>query len=193
MKLFAQTTVLAAGAALASTSVHATSLQNSLFPTSHTYSSGFTTASNVSVPGVASVPLSDSSLNVNKVASGLTHNVVQQSGKTAWAAFYPKGSWSPTNTPKGGLGFYVNGTNDFSKAAAAGAKQVIFGYSVMFQQGWQWNIGGKLPGGCKSSSMHALLFSDRIIDGGAGSLAYECSGGRQDAREECFDLRLMWR
>ena len=31
------------------------------------------------------------------------------------------------------------------------------------------------------------------LDGGVGSLAYACSGGRQDDREQCFDLRMMWR
>ena len=29
--------------------------------------------------------------------------------------------------------------------------------------------------------------------GGVGDLAYGCSGGRQDNRMQCFDLRFMWR
>jgi len=152
-------------------------LQDYLFPAFHTYNSGFTTADGVEVDGVSSIGLSDSALNVIKVTSGLTHNVVQQDGKTAWQAVYPQGSWNPSNAPKGGFGLYVNGTDDFKAAVAAGANQVIFGYSIMFQDGFEWNMGGKIPGGY----------------GGVGSFAYECSGGRQDNREECFDLRLMWR
>lgn len=34
----------------------------------------------------------------------------------------------------------------------------------------------------------------RIKDGGASEdEAFACSGGRQDDRDGCFDLRLMWR
>lgn len=124
-------------------------LASNLFPTGYTYSNGFTTASGVSVPGVSTVALSDSALNVIKVTSGLTHTVVQENGKTAWAAFYPQGSWNPSNTPRGGFGFYVNGSTPFLHQIQGGAEEVMFGYSVMFQSDWEWNMGGKLPGGCE--------------------------------------------
>ncbi|TDL19278.1 hypothetical protein BD410DRAFT_830416 [Rickenella mellea] len=153
------------------------SLKTNLFPSGYTYASGFTTASGVSANGVTPVALSDSVLNVIKATSGLTHNVVSQNGKTAWEAVYPKGSYNPSGTPKGGFGFYLGGSDKFQTAVQGGAKQVIFGYSVMFQKGFQWNMGGKLPGGF----------------GGIGDSAFGCSGGRQTDREECFDLRLMWR
>ena len=134
-------------------------LQNYLFPAFHTYSSGFTTASGLSVPGVSTVALSDSALNVIKVQSGLTHNVVNINGKTAWQANFPAGSWNPSNTPLGGFGFYVNGTTAFQNAVAKGANQVMFGYSVMFQNGFKWNLGGKLPGGCEYFDLlECLLF-----------------------------------
>ena len=126
-------------------------LQDDLFPSFHTYTAGFTTASGISVPGVTTVSLSDSALNVIKVQSGLTHNVVTQAGKTAWEAIYPEGSWNPSNTPLGGFGFYLGGSDEFADAIAAGANQVIFGYSVMFQDGFEYNMGGKLPGGCTLS------------------------------------------
>ena len=124
------------------------SLQSNLFPSFHTYSSGFTTASGISVSGVSTVSLSDSALNVIKVQSGLTHNVVQQNGKTAWEAVYPEGSYNPSHTPLGGFGFYLGGSDAFADAIAAGANQVIFGYSIMFQDDFEWNMGGKIPGGC---------------------------------------------
>lgn len=125
------------------------SLSSNLFPSQYSYSAGFTTASGVDVTGITNVPLSDSSLNVIKVTSGLTHDVVEVSGKTAWQAIYPEGSWNPSNTPKGGFGFYVNGTDEFLAAIQEGASEVVFAYSVMFQEGWEWNMGGKLPGGCE--------------------------------------------
>ena len=101
------------------------------------------------MPGVSSVALDDKTLNVIKVTSGLTHNVVQQNGKTAWEAIYPQGSWNPSNTPRGSFGFYLGGTNEFASAIANGADEVMMGYSVMFQDGFQFNKGGKLPGTCK--------------------------------------------
>lgn len=125
-----------------------TSLQDSLFPTSETYTAGFTTAEGVQVSGVSSVPLSDSALGVYKVASETTHELVQQGGKNAWQAVYNEGSYSSGGT-KGGFSFYVNGTTEFASALSAGAYGVMFGYSVMFEQNFQWNMGGKLPGGCK--------------------------------------------
>ncbi|KAL5534897.1 hypothetical protein ACEPAF_2987 [Sanghuangporus sanghuang] len=153
------------------------SLQSNLFPADHVYSSGFTTADGVSVDGVSSVDLSDKALNVIKVQSGMTHNVVQQNGKTAWEAVYPAGSWNPSNQPLGGFGFYLGGSDDFYNAILNGAQEVVLGYSVMFENGFEFNKGGKLPGAF----------------GGNGDSAFGCSGGRQDGRSQCFDARLMWR
>ena len=41
--------------------------------------------------------------------------------------------------------------------------------------------------------MFAVLIIHCFLDGGVGSQAYGCTGGRQDNRSQCFDLRLMWR
>ena len=32
-----------------------------------------------------------------------------------------------------------------------------------------------------------------VVVGGVGNLSYSCSGGRQEQRDQCFDLRGMWR
>jgi hypothetical protein len=80
----------------------------------------------------------------------MTHNIVKRAGKTAWEAIYPAGSFSPGNALRGGFGFYVNGMSDFRDAVQGGATEVMFGYSVAFQAGWEWVKGGKLPGGCTS-------------------------------------------
>jgi hypothetical protein len=69
---------------------------------------------------------------------------------------------------------------DLKKIASlldGGAKETVFGYRVMFEKGWDWVKGGKLPG----------------MYGGVGDAAYGCSGGRQNDRCKCFDVRLMWR
>ncbi|KAH8111192.1 hypothetical protein DFH11DRAFT_1690460 [Phellopilus nigrolimitatus] len=145
-------------------------LQDNLFPSFHTYSSGFTTADGISVSGVSTVDLSDKALNVIKVQSGMTHNVVTQNGKTAWEAVYPQGSWNPSQHSARRLRL-------LPCAVAGGANEIVFGYSVMFQDGFEFNKGGKLPGAF----------------GGDGDSAFGCSGGRQDARSKCFDGRLMWR
>lgn len=130
------------------------SLQECLFPTSETYTAGFTTADGVQVSGVTTVPLSDSALGVYKVASETTHQLVQQGGKNAWEAVYAQGSYSSGGDTKGGFSLYVNGTTEFANAVASGAYGVMFGYSVMFQKNFQWNMGGKLPGGCKFISFN---------------------------------------
>ena len=92
--------------------------------------------------------LSDSALNVIKVQSGMSHNVVTKEGKTAWQADYPKGSWNPSNTPLGGFGFYLGGSDEFYNAIMNGADEVILGYSIFFEDGFEFNKGGKLPGVC---------------------------------------------
>ena len=124
-------------------------LASQLFPPGYVYSFGFTTAEDVVVPGVRQAELNDKELNVFKVSSGMTHNVVEQEGKTAWEAFYPAGSYKPSASPRGGFGFYVNGTNEFEAAVQGGAEEVVFGYSVMFEEGFNFVKGGKLPGACE--------------------------------------------
>lgn len=123
-------------------------LGSNLFPDTFSYSSGFTTAEGISIDGVSNVDLSDSALNVIKVQSGMSHNVVTKEGKTAWQADYPKGSWNPSNTPLGGFGFYLGGSDEFYNAIMNGADEVILGYSIFFEDGFEFNKGGKLPGVC---------------------------------------------
>ncbi|KAI0090833.1 hypothetical protein BDY19DRAFT_905074 [Irpex rosettiformis] len=102
----------------------------------------------------------------------------------AWLAHFPAGSINPNNksAPPGGFGFYVHGPADFHSklktlAARTGGWEVVMGYEAMFEQGWEWALGGKLPG----------------VYGGSGDSAYGCTGGRQTDRCRCFNLRLMWR
>ncbi|KAG1819444.1 polysaccharide lyase family 14 protein [Suillus variegatus] len=159
-----------------------------LFPIS-SFHLGFTTfsPSPASIDGhhVISVRLADSPLGIHKITRSLTHEVVcpppslhssSDDPQLAWQARYPKGSCSPKTEIPGGFGFYLGGPKEIV-SLLEGAKEVVFGYRVMFEKGWEWVKGGKLPG----------------IYGGIGDIAYRCSGGRQNDRCKCFDVRLMWR
>ncbi|KAK4699633.1 hypothetical protein P7C70_g6629, partial [Phenoliferia sp. Uapishka_3] len=85
--------------------------------------------------------------------------------EAALSALYPKGSYSPGNTPLGGIGFYG------SPIDVSAANNVSFSYSVFFPADFEFVKGGKLPG---------------LYGGKKG-----CSGG--DTAENCFSARLMWR
>ncbi|EIW53921.1 uncharacterized protein TRAVEDRAFT_153895 [Trametes versicolor FP-101664 SS1] len=149
---------------------------------------GFTTSNITTSPLISAVPLTDKALGVHKVTSATTHNLVQppipvdrDDSQCAWEALYPEGSINPGNkiVPPGGFGFYLRGPPEFAQALndpATGA-EVVFGYDVLFEEGFDFRKGGKLPG----------------IYGGAGDAAYGCTGGRQTDRCKCFNLRLMWR
>jgi hypothetical protein len=107
-------------------------------------------------------------------------------GKLPSAGQAPDGSNAlvanyPANTVKlsaagHGYSFYSAGAHD--DVIVDGAKEVMFSYSVFFQDGFQFVKGGKLPG----------LYGGTSLD-----TAKSCSGGRQDGRDECFSARLMWR
>lgn len=104
----------------------------------------------------------------------LTHNYVNApDGKPAMQAHYPKGSYNFGHFPQGGFSFYAPGPQNIDLTTA---KEVTFGYSIFFEQGFDWVLGGKLPG---------------IYGGDTDALAIGCSGGRRS--DACFSARLMWR
>lgn len=110
-----------------------------------TGSQGWTT-----VPGVeGGVPLSDATFKPTKLLSGLPHSYVNApDGKKAMKAHYPKGSYTFGHSPEGGLSFYSPGPSNVDLTTA---KEVTFGYSVMFDKNFQFTKGGKLPGLCEFS------------------------------------------
>ena len=128
-----------------------------LFPVS-AYQSGFTTNVNVKKENVVHVDLSDSSLGVHKASSRTTHKVVTPptsdvpddfpTPTLAWEALYPKGSINPGSSFPSGFSFYLSGPEWFQKKAG-NAKEVMWSYRLMFEKGWIWAKGGKLPGPCK--------------------------------------------
>ena len=142
-----------------SSSLPTPSLLTSLFPPVYKYTSGFTASSLTSTPaGISKIALSDSALNAIRI-SGPAHPVVTKAGKQAFQATYPAGSYSPSNTPQGGFTFYLTGPQNFASAIQAGAKEVVMGYSVMFEQGFQWVLGGKIPGICEFAIVTSVVLS----------------------------------
>jgi hypothetical protein len=129
-----------------------------LFPITN-YEVGFTTSVTISLPNISNVALSDSSLGVHKLSHRTTHNLVCPPPPSfpevlplpteAWEAYYPKGSINPTAPVPSGFSFYVSGPTDFQKRAEK-AREVLWSYRVMFERGWEWAKGGKLPGSCES-------------------------------------------
>ncbi|KAF8910928.1 polysaccharide lyase family 14 protein [Gymnopilus junonius] len=146
---------------------------------------GFTTCELIDHPNIESVILDDHQLGIHKVSSATTHHVVQppaSSGSTAapkaaWEAFYPEGSINPGGEIPGGFGFYLTGPSSFAKRLET-ASEATFSYRLMLQEDWEWVKGGKLL---------------EFVLGGVNDLAYGCTGGREDKRCQCFDLRAMWR
>lgn len=122
--------------------------------------------------GISLTPLTDAALGVHKLSHPhiLTHRVVcppvphtaaanattarssvqDANKKEAWEAIYPKGSINPAGAVKGGFGFYLGGPEDFqARLMREGAEEVLMTYEVMFEEGWEWAKGGKLPGICE--------------------------------------------
>jgi hypothetical protein len=116
-----------------------------LFPLGNASSDAWTTAS--ALP--AALPLSDGTLQPAHVLAGLTHTYMDFAGKRAMEAVYAAGSWNFQQKPLGGISFYAGGPSDHAQALA-GAKEATFAYSVYFQPGFDFVMGGKLPGLCAS-------------------------------------------
>ncbi|KAG6826809.1 hypothetical protein H0H92_014343 [Tricholoma furcatifolium] len=142
---------------------------NALFPVSGASSSWTTSPKDSSA-----LALSDATLRPTKVDSSLTHSYVNApDGKLSMQAHYPEGSYTFGHEPAGGISFYAPGPSDVDLTTA---KEATFGYSVYFEEGFEFNLGGKLPG---------------LYGGNSQEEAYTCSGGRRDGG--CFSARLMWR
>ncbi|KAG8734707.1 hypothetical protein FRC10_011521 [Ceratobasidium sp. 414] len=140
---------------------------------------GFTTfphCASLNPKNISLLPLIDRALGVEKATPGFTHRAVEVDGVHAWEAVYPQGSINPQGKIKGGFGFYMSGPGGECEYECA--RDVLFSYAVRFEEGFDFVKGGKIPG---------------LYGGATKELAYGCSGGRQESRDKCFSLRLMWR
>lgn len=92
--------------------------------------------------------------------------------KRSMKVHFPQGSYT-YKSPLGGVSFYAPGP---SSVDLTNAKEATFGYSIYFENGFAFNMGGKLPG---------------LYGGNSDSESISCSGGRRSTA--CFSARLMWR
>ncbi|CDO71909.1 Polysaccharide Lyase Family 14 protein [Trametes cinnabarina] len=120
------------------------------------------------------LPLSDATLRPTHDIKALPHNyVTAPDGVFSLQAHYPKGSFKPSGSLKGGISFYAPGPASVDLTTA---KEATLSYSVFFEDGFDFVKGGKLPG---------------LYGGDSDEVAVSCSGGRRD--NGCFSVRFMWR
>lgn len=119
------------------------------------------------------IALSDEALRATKVIARLSHPVVEMQGKKAMQISFAKDSYAYRSKALGGVSFYAPGP---ANQPITNAKVFTFAFAVLFEEGFQFNIGGKLPG---------------VYGGTSEEVASGCSGGRRD--DACFSTRLMWR
>lgn len=84
--------------------------------------------------------------------------------------YYPKGSYSPSKKPVGGIGFFAK------PYEIQNSSHIVFNYSVLFDESFNPNLGGKLPGIYISNNYTNTFF------GG--------SGGKHTNNTSC---RIAWR
>ncbi|KAG9046057.1 hypothetical protein FS837_005177 [Tulasnella sp. UAMH 9824] len=150
---------------------------NALFPVKGV-TNGWSVAK-ASIPQAKDLTLTDKTFIVRKEANTSKRPVVTFNGKKAIRAHMAKGSVTPGTSPAGGFSFYspgatLNGNSpivDLTKA-----NEMTFGYSIFFEEGYNFNLGGKLPG---------------LYGGINDDVAATCSGGRHNPG--CWSARLMFR
>jgi hypothetical protein len=87
------------------------------------------------------LPLSDDTLKPFKFIKALSHNhTTAPDGVYSMKAHYPAGK------PQGGFSFYTPGPDLLDLTTT---KEVTYAYSVLFQAGFDWVQGGRIPGLCK--------------------------------------------
>lgn len=119
-----------------------------------------------------SVKLSDKALNILSGASTSHAYDTAPDGSSALRAHYPKGSIDPGSDNIGGFGMYALTGIDLSKGT-----EVLMSYKAYFQDGFQFNKGGKMPG---------------LFLGTSNAVAKKCSGG-EHGDGACASSRLMFR
>ena len=71
-------------------------------------------------------------------------------GVYSMQANYPAGSYIPSADIPGGFSFYALGPDNFD---LTDAKEATLSYSVYFEEDFDFNKGGKLPGLCEFCSI----------------------------------------
>lgn len=153
-----------------------------VFPNSGVVEAGWSVAANVPAAikqETTQVNLATNTFKITAQSKNLPRPIVDHKGKKSMLAHFRKGESSSLfiegcvmefglltwvlvrwigaytlrsgSVPIGGLSFYSPGPNA-APLTFEGAKEVSFGYSIMFSPGFKFNMGGKLPGLCTSPS-----------------------------------------
>lgn len=127
----------------------------------------------LTLPIAAITSLQNSGIwKISKIGWGKDNKNHQVLDDGSLKVFYPKGSYSPSKFPQGGIGFYASPENMFP------AQDLIFSYDVKFDETFQSVLGGKLPG----------LF---LSEGTNKKYMREASGGKHS--NSTSSLRIVWR
>lgn len=107
--------------------------------------------------------------NITKVGWGRDNTNHEIVNKNLLKVFYPRGSYTPSQYPQGGIGFYASPIDIFP------CDIITFSYEVKFDETFQPNLGGKLPG---------LLLAE------PGDLNYGSGGNKNN---KTASVRIAWR
>lgn len=121
---------------------------------------------------LSTLEISNNIWNIVKVGwgkSNLNHEVIPSG---TLKVYYPKGSYSPSKNPQGGIGFYASPKKVFP------SNEIELSYQIKFDETFQPNLGGKLPGLFLSNSINK-----EDIQGGSGGEKTNNTGS----------IRIAWR
>lgn len=82
-------------------------------------------------------------------------SVVEKDGKKVMKHSYPEGHWGVGTEPSNDVG--GTGVNIFSVLhETSGWDELYLTYNIFFEDGFDWGLGGKMPGFCAIPSPHGL-------------------------------------
>ena len=92
------------------------------------------------------LPIDDETFRSEKITANTTRRVLEApDGVVSLEGFYPEGSYTFSHTPRGGFSFYAPGPEEVDLTTA---REATFAYTVLFPEGFEYVLGGKLPGFC---------------------------------------------
>lgn len=127
----------------------------------------------LTLPFTAITTLQNSGIwNISKIGWGKDNQNHEVLDDGSLRVFYPRGSYTPSKFPQGGVGFYASPQYIFP------TDEIEVNYEVKFDETFQSVLGGKLPG----------LF---LSEGTDKKYMREASGGKRN--NSTASLRIVWR
>ncbi|KAG8907392.1 hypothetical protein FRB99_004417 [Tulasnella sp. 403] len=152
---------------------------DALFPVNR-IDAGWSVAAGSSPANAKDLTLNSKTWIIEGEASGSSHPIINWQGRTSMLANIPEGMCDAVRSkPDCGFSFYTPGPRASGSTPVVDltkGKEITFSYSIFFSEGFDFNLGGKLPG---------------LYGGSNDQIAKTCSGGRHSPH--CFSARLMFR